>query len=170
LEEIVDVCEEAQQTLRAVLSQSRSPLTIKEMILSADMMIYAAHKVRTSQAIRDDLAILAEGAEEGEERLLEAISALRDLDAELVQLKQDFEAIWLRRARRAEISITLDHFSGLRERYAWAQEWLEERLDQLEAGQTTSYDLNAYQQKAQGYEILGQSFWRRMREAGVSLD
>ncbi|MEA3407344.1 MAG: family 20 glycosylhydrolase [Chloroflexota bacterium] len=170
LEEIVDVCRETQQELRSALPQSRAPLTIKEMVYSADMMAYAAHKVRTSQAIRDELAALAEGAEEGEERLREAISALRDLDAELVQLKQDFETIWLRRARRAEISITLDHFAGLRERYARAQEWLEKRLDQLETGQTPSYDLDAYTQEAQGYEILGQAFWKRMHEAGVSLD
>jgi hypothetical protein len=170
LEEIVGVCRDAQQALRAALPQSRSPLTIEEMIHAADMMAYAADKVRTSQAIREDLAALAAGAGDEKERLREAISALRDLDAELVQLKQDFEGIWLRRARRAEISITLNHFAALRERYARAGEWLEERLVELETGQTPSYDLSAYAEEAREYEILGQSFWRRMREAGVSLD
>lgn len=170
LEEIVKVCRDVQQELHNALSQSRDPLTIKEMIHSADMMAYAADKVRTSQAIREDLGALARGAEGGKQRLREAISVLRDLDAELVQLKQDLETVWLRRARRAEISITLDHFAGLRERYARAEEWLKERLEQLEAGQTPSYDLSTYGEEAQGYEILGQGFWRRMREAGVSLD
>ncbi len=157
LEEIVEVCRDTQLELRGALSGSRAPLTIEEMIYSAYMMAYAAKKVRTSQSIRKDLAALAQGAEQAEGRLCEAISALRDLDAELVQLKQEFEAIWLRRARRAEISITLDHLAALRERYARAQEWLEERLEQLEAGQTPSYDLSLYEAEAQGYEILGQS-------------
>ncbi|MGM0401258.1 MAG: family 20 glycosylhydrolase [Chloroflexota bacterium] len=170
LEEIVKVCRDTQQDLRSALSRSRVPLTIEEMIYSVDMMSYAVKKVRTSQAIREDLDALAQGAEREEERLREAVSALRNLDAELVQLKQDFEAVWLRRARRAEMSITLDHFARLRERYARAEAWLKERLEQVEAGQTPSYDLSAYGEEAQEYEILGQGFWRRMREAGVSLD
>ncbi|MFP3896413.1 MAG: family 20 glycosylhydrolase [Anaerolineales bacterium] len=170
LEEIVEVCRDTQQELRGALSQSNAPLTIEEMIYSADMMAYAAHKVQISQAIREDLAALAQEEGDGKERLRDAISALHDLDAELVQLKQDFESIWLRRARRAEISITLDHFAGLRECYARAEAWLAERLEQIEAGQTPSYDLSAYEEAAQEYEILGQGFWRRMRAAGVSLD
>ena len=75
----------------------------------------------------------------------------------------------LRRARQSEIEITLGHFARLRERLAAAEDWLQERLHQLAAGQMPDYDLGAYAQQAGSYEILGQRFVRRMREAGVTL-
>jgi len=170
LQEIVDVCRGAQHALRAALAGSRASLAIEEMIYSAEMMVYAARKLQASQAIKADLAALAQGEAKARERLRSGMAALRDLDGELVDLTQEFRKVWLRRARRGEMSITLGHLSRLRERYALAQDWLAERLAQLEAGEAPDYDLSGYAEEAQSYEILGQGFWKRMRKAGVSLD
>jgi hypothetical protein len=75
--------------------------------------------------------------------------------------------LWLERARHSEIEITLTHLARLRGRYETARRWLEERLLQVERGQAPSYDLEAYAEAAGTYEVLGQGFWRRMRELGV---
>ncbi len=169
LREVVRVCTEAEAKLRANIGFSRDPLSLEEMAFSARLMAYAARKVLASQRIRADLAALAEGQGEARAVLSHAVETLRALDGELVVLIPIFRELWLRRARQSEMSITLGHFARLRERFAAARAWLLERLDQVEKGESVDYDLSAYQAAARSYEILGQGFWRRMREAGVTL-
>ena len=167
LREIVTVCEGADAILRACLPASRDPLSIEEMAYSIRMMAYAARKVLATQEIGAQIAQLAGGQDGDHGVISDAIQSLCDLDAELVQLRGLFEEIWLRRARRSEIEITLGHLDGLRQRFAAAVDWLSERAAVAEAGDQPDYDLAEYGRGAADYEILGQSFRRRMRQAGV---
>ncbi|MBM3188511.1 MAG: beta-N-acetylhexosaminidase [Chloroflexi bacterium] len=169
LGEIVRVCEAAIHALHNALAESRDPESVEEIVYSARMMAYAARKVQTTQAVRADLEGLAKGQGDARRTLQRAWETLRALDLELAELTEAFRAVWLRRAQQSEMEITLGHFAGVRGRYVAAQRWLEERLAALNAGQTPDYDLSAYTEDAANYEILGQAFWRQMREAGVSL-
>ncbi|MHB0857987.1 MAG: beta-N-acetylhexosaminidase [Anaerolineae bacterium] len=169
LNEIVRVCALAERSLRGAVSDGREPLSLLEMAYSARLMGYAASKALTSQKVTADLRALAEG--QGDIALLrQAKEAYRALDAELVALREVFRDLWLQRARYAEIDITLTYLANLRERYASAQHWLQGRIADIEAGRTPDYNLASYIAEAQDYEVLGQGFWRRMREAGVDLD
>ena len=169
LEEVVRVCAEAERTLLGAISGSRDRVSIEEMVYSARMMAYAARKVLASQEIRADLDALSQGRDEAAPCLRRHIGVLRTLEVELLELAGVFRDVWLRRARHAEIGIALGHLGRLRERFVAAQAWLQERLSRVQAGEIPSYDLSGYGEDARGYEILGQGFWRRMREAGVSL-
>jgi hexosaminidase len=164
LEEMVRVCGEAQDALREVRAASRDPLSIDELVYSARMMSYAARKTLASQQIR---AALAAAGGPGEDGLSQAIATWRALDSELVELAELFQTLWLARARRSEIDMTLGYFAALRQRYAAAERWCQERLDQLRAGRAPCYDLGEYDRAAADYEILGQGYWRRWHELGL---
>jgi hexosaminidase len=169
LEQVIAGCAEAESLLRGAYAQSRDPLSIEETLYSVRMMAYAAHKLLASQQLRTKLDRLAEDQDEDtpREQLQEGIETLRELEAELVTLTERFREVWLLRARRAEIDITIGHLERLRQRFRAAQAWLNARLDELDSGQTPNYDLSGYMQDAEGYEILGQSFRRLLREVGV---
>ncbi|NLG51112.1 MAG: family 20 glycosylhydrolase [Chloroflexi bacterium] len=167
LEEIVQVCARVEQTLRAALAATRDRLSVEEMIYSTRMMDYMARKVMASQDIAADVQELAQGGDDAAAVLTRDVARLDALDSELVELDEVFREQWLRRARNSEIRIALGHLAGLRARYAAARAWLVARLAEVQAGQSPDYDLSAYRHSAESYEILGQSFLRRMREAGV---
>jgi hexosaminidase len=169
LEQIISGCAEAEGLLRDAYAQSSDTFSIEEMLYSVRMIEYAARKVAASQRLREGLRRLAAGQDQdaARERLEEGIETLRAFEAELVTLTDYFREIWLRRARHAEIDITLGHLDRLRQRFRAAQEWLSARLEALDSGQTPDYDLSAYTQEAEGYEILGQSFRRLLREVGI---
>ena len=169
LDEIDRVCTVAEAALRGALAACRDRLSVQEMIYSARMMSYAAHKARTTQRVRARIAALGRGEGEAAAVLHESIDALRQLNTELQELTEVFEDLWMRRAKRSEIDITLAHFSRLGERYVLAQEWLRGRLAALEAGQTVDNDLTDYAERARSYEILGQGVHRRLKEAGVTF-
>src|SRR5690606_34000928 len=103
LAEIERVCGEAQDTLHEVRAAGRDPHSIDELVYSARMMDYAARKALASQQIR--AAFTAAGPGEG--GLSQAITMWRALDSELVELAELFQRLWLARARRSEIDITL---------------------------------------------------------------
>lgn len=168
LEEIVRVCAESERALLGGICGSRDGASIEEMVYSARMMAYAARKLLASQKIRADLSALSQGRDEPAPTLCRDIEMLRALEDDLVQLGEEFRRVWLWRARHAEIDITLGHLARLRDRFTAARVWLQERLSRVQLGEMPSYDLSEYAEKAQGYEILGQGFWRRMREAGVT--
>ncbi|MBC7236992.1 MAG: family 20 glycosylhydrolase [Chloroflexi bacterium] len=170
LQSIREGCAEAEGLLRGAYAASRDPLSIEEMLYSLRMMDYAAHKVLATQRIRADLSALAAGAEGAQKKLTTAADTLKALEEELVPLTQLLREIWLRRARRSEIEITLGHLARLRERFEAARAWLKTCQEELAAGRAPDYNLSAYEAEAQKYEILGQGFRRRMREAGVPLD
>lgn len=169
LDEIESTCERAIADLRAARAECRDPRSVDEIVYSARMMAYAARKTHVCQRIRADIGALAKGEGNAAEVLAGAIADLRALDAELAPLIIAFRKGWLARARHSEISITLGHLSGVRERLACARAWLRARLDQVSAGERPDYDLAGYAQEAASYEILGQRFHRQMREAGVAL-
>jgi len=133
------------------------------------MMAYAAKKTRICQRIRADIAALAEDAEGATATLARGIADLRALDAELVSLTVAFREAWLARACYSEMGITLGHLSRTRERLACAIEWLGDCSREAQAGNAPNLDLTGYARDAASYEILGQSFHRQMREAGVPL-
>ncbi len=169
LQEIMRSCQDAEDVLANAMGCCRDPLSLREMIYSARMMAYAARKTLACQQIRSDIAALAAGQGEPAQALRGAQEVLRALDDELVTLTDVFREVWLARARRSEIAITLDHFERLRERYAAACAWLQGCLADIDADRAPDYSLDAYASAADNYEILGQGFWRRMRAAGVSL-
>jgi hexosaminidase len=164
LHEIVESTDAVERDLRAALPGCRDRLSVEEMIYSTRAMNHAARKVLVSGNIRADLA---SGADDLAARMRRGAADLVALDAELVALREDFEAQWMRRARRSEISITLDYFDGLRSRYAAAREWLLEQAGRIDAGDATDADLGDYAQRLGRYEVLGQAFRREMHEAGI---
>ncbi|MHB1317228.1 MAG: beta-N-acetylhexosaminidase [Anaerolineae bacterium] len=162
LDEIVSVTAQAETVFRSAWKQSRDRLSLEEMIHSARWMNYAGRKLRASQGIRVslgpttiDLAVAAAGARE----------TLRALDLELVPLTAEFVRLWRVRARDSEISQHLGALEALRERYALAGEW----LASIASGERDSLDIEGYLTATPRYEILGQAFWRQMREVNASL-
>jgi hypothetical protein len=164
LDEIVSSTLAVEGALRAALPATGDRLSLEEMIYSTRAMSYAARKVLASGRIR---AALAAGGDDLVTHLRLGVDELAALDAELVALKTEFEALWLRRARRSEIGISLGYFDGLRDRYAAAREWLTEAIGRLETGQDAELDLDEYARRAGRYEVLGQAFVREMREVGI---
>jgi hypothetical protein len=154
LRQVTAGCREAEEALRAALPTTRDRISVEEMVLSTQLMSYAARKGLACQAIRAALAAPTTAA------LTAGVATLRALDAELVALQGAWEAQWLRRARRSEMGITLGDLAALRERYAAAAAWLAEQTPGVAA------DLEAYTRSAEGYEPLGQGFWKRMRARG----
>lgn len=115
-------------------------LTLREMALVARLTGYAARKVSTSQEIRQGLC------DSGltEERIYGYIQALESLDVELEPLRAEFETLWLARARRSEIHVTLNYYAKLRTRYQAAVDWLEEQRQALLSGRAVDSDLSTY--------------------------
>lgn len=169
LREVVRGCREAELDLRGRLFAAREPLAVEEMAFSARLMGYAARKALASRALRADVERLREGGADAdaERTLSDAVETLRGLDAELVRLRERFRAVWLARARHSEMRISLGHLDGARGRLHAAEAWFRARLEELRAGRTPDYGLEGYAREAERYEILGQGFWRRMREMGL---
>ncbi len=167
LEEIIQATEEAITTFRSCRQATCETLTLDEMIYSARMMNYMARKVWVGQQIVGDLKKIETDALDirtSQDCVARAIDQLRALQQELADLTERFETLWLKRARRSKIDISLGHWQGLDERFDQAIAWLEERLGQAKQGHKPDCSLAEYRCAAQGYEILGQSFWRQMQE------
>jgi hypothetical protein len=134
-------------------------LTLREMASAARLTAYAARKTRVSQAIRTTLRQIAQAQEPAQEqaaRLDEHIRALAALDAELEALRAEFEALWLSRARRSEIHVSLGYFARLRARYTAAIAWLEGQRQVVLAGQPVDAELASYD--ADDYKTLWQTW------------
>lgn len=166
LNAVVTGCQSAVRDLRGALSTSLDPISVDEMAFSAELIGYAARKVRACQALRTALSGLT--ASNVETVLSDGIATLRALDGELMTLAERFRAVWLRRARQAEMSITLEHFAGVRERLLLAQAWLGQQRAAARAGASPSCDLEAYREWAGEYYILGQRLWQRLEAAGAA--
>lgn len=149
-------CRAAEETLRSTLPTARDRITVEELILSAQLVAYAAHKGLACQEIRAHLAAPTAAG------LTAAVATLRALDVELLALQAQWETQWLRRARRSEMGITLGDLAALRGRLAAAANWLSAQTPGEPA------DLADYAAGAEGYEVLGQGFWKRMRARGFA--
>jgi hypothetical protein len=161
-------CQDAEDVL-AKRWGAAAILVVARNDLFGALMAYAARKTLACQQIRSDIAALAAGQGEPAQALRGAQEVLRALMMSWLRSLMFFAKCGWRAQRRSEIAITLDHFERLRERYAAACAWLQGCLDDIDADRTPDYSLDAYASAAGNYEILGQSFWRRMRAAGVSV-
>jgi len=161
LDTILRVTAQAEEVFRAAWGTSCDPLTLEEMIHSARWMAYAARKLQVSQSIGADLA---EG-EPASARAARSRDALRALELELVPLQAEFVRLWRLRARDSEIGQHLGALSSLRERLRLAQGY----LDEIANGERDRFDLQAYLAETPPYEILGEHFWRLMRQVNASL-
>ena len=81
--------------------------------------------------------------------------AIQALDKELESLRTEFEALWLARARRSEMHITLGYYARLRVRYQAALDWLEQQQLVLSAGRPADADLRTYDDG--GHRVLWQT-------------
>ncbi len=115
-------------------------LTLREMASAAHLTGYAARKVSLSQEIRQGLRDPNLDADCVHGYIL----ALKALDAELETLRAEFETLWLARARRSEMHVTLGYFANLRTRYKAAIAWLTKQRKTLLSGQSVDADLSTY--------------------------
>jgi hypothetical protein len=122
-------------------------LTLREMASAARLTAYAARKTALAQTTRATLRELAaqpEPTKANAQRLYDHILALKALDAELVELRAEFEALWLARARRSEMHVALGYFANLRARYRAAVAWLQRQHQALLARKPVDADLSTY--------------------------
>jgi hexosaminidase len=132
--------------------------TLREMASAARLTAYAARKTALAQEVRATLRALAaqpEPVEANSQRLYGHILALKALDVELEELRAEFEALWLARARRSEMHITLGYFANLRTRYRAAIAWLEKQRKALLDGEPVDAELSTYD--SGGYRTLWQT-------------
>jgi hexosaminidase len=155
LAELQTLAELALDGCEIVLPDHPRELTLLEMASAAHLTDYAARKTALSQAIRADLNAFAaqpersteltpKPVEENAARLYEHYLALRALDNELEDQRAEFETLWLARARRSEIHVSLGYFANLRARYKAAAAWLLEQRKALLAGQPVDAELATY--------------------------
>ncbi len=115
----------------------------------ARLVLFAAEKLRASQRIRREFRELAasRGADRAVvlESLDRAIAVLGEQRARLAALVHEFEAVWLRHARRSEIGQTLDRFAALDARYAAALAWLTEQRQRVSSGEPFDAELHSYE-------------------------
>lgn len=147
LAEMQTLTELALDHCEILLPDHPRALMLLEMASAARLTDYAARKTALSQAIRADLRTFAAQPEpiaENAARLYEHYLALRALDDELEDLRAEFEALWLARARRSEIHVSLGYFANLRVRYKAAAAWLLKQQIDLLAGQPVEAELATY--------------------------
>jgi hexosaminidase len=147
LRQMQSIGEYASTTCDALLPGHPQALTLREMASAARLTAYAARKTALSQAIRANLCRMAADpapVEDAERRLYEQILSLRALAAELEELRAEWEALWLARARRSEIHVALGYFARLRSRFQAAAIWLEAQRRALLAGEPIDSELDTY--------------------------
>jgi hypothetical protein len=72
------------------------------------------------------------------------IQGLGELASELEGLREEWEQLWLARARRSEIHVALGYFASAQARLRAAMEWLEEQREAIEAGEPVDGELRSY--------------------------
>ena len=133
---------ELQGAARAVIAGC-APLA--ELDLGHDLQFaarqieLAAQKVLLGQRIRQVLQSVRSPAEL--DQVMDALAALREAWPPLVA---EFEARWLRQARRSQIDLTLDRFERTRQRFDAALEWLREQRDRFARGEPVDAQLTTY--------------------------
>jgi hypothetical protein len=157
LDEMQALAESAVAACEVVSFEHPRELTLLEMASAGRLTAYAARKTTLSQAIRATLANIvknSKSAEENATRLYDHFLALRALDSELESLRAEFEVLWMARARRSEIHVSLGYFANLRARYKAASAWLLEQRKALLAGEPVDAELKTYD--ASDYRTLWQ--------------
>jgi len=133
----------------------RRELTLREMASAGRLTAYAAFKTLRGQLIR---AILrqASGHRGLAADLGQQIQALGELAAELEGLREEWERLWLARARRSEIHVALGYFASAQARLRAAMAWLGEQREAIEAGDPVDGELQSYDPGE--YRILWQTW------------
>lgn len=145
---------EAALTALVSWSSLPDPLYRLDYTFAARLVAFAAEKLQASQELRALLHQLPDPADpaardEGLTRLDRAAARLAAQRSRLAALRAEFEAGWLRHARRSEIQQTLDRFAALDHRYQKALEWLNAQRASYAAGgpvdaSVRSYDSGGY--------------------------
>ncbi len=112
---------------------------------AARLIVFAAEKLLASQELRTMLRNLPTAPTPSAiQNLDRALATLAQHRARLQPLAAEFQAVWLRHARRAEIHQTLNRFTALEQRYDAALSWLREQRDRYAAGQPIDTQLQTY--------------------------
>ena len=121
----------------------RRELTLREMASAGRMTAYAALKTLQGQLTR---AILRQASVERglAADLGKQIQALGELASELEGLREEWERLWLARARRSEIQVALGYFGSAHARLRNAAAWLEGQREAIEAGEPVDGELRSY--------------------------
>jgi len=160
LGDIRALAESAAATCDALALGHPRETMLREMASAARLTAYAARKTALAQAIRATLRQIAaqpEPIEANARQLYDQVLALGAIDAELEELRAEFEALWLARARRSEMHIALGYFANLRARYRAAVAWLKEQRQALLAGKAVDAELSTYD--TDGYRTLWQTWY-----------
>ena len=163
LTEMRALAEEAAATCDALALAHPRELTLREMASAARLAAYAARKTALAQEIRAALREIAaqpEPVQDNARRLYGLILDLEALDVELEELRAEFEALWLARARRSEIHVALGYFANLRVRYDAAVGWLHKQRRALLVGKPVDAELSTYD--TGGYSTLWQTWDKAM--------
>jgi predicted membrane chloride channel (bestrophin family) len=109
---------------------------------------YAARKTALCQAIRSHLRQMAaepEPVEAAASLLAGHIRTLGVLRDELAELRDEWMALWLERARRSQIQIALEYFDSLASRLEAAAAWLAEQRRVVLSGDRVDAELAGYE-------------------------
>jgi hexosaminidase len=130
-----DICDE-------MASGHRREQTLREMASAGRMTAHAALKTAMGQHIQATLRKVSAG--EPAEELDEQFLALGVLAAQLEDVREEWEVLWLMRARRSEIHIPLGFFASAHARLRIARAWLEEQRRAAAAGEPVDAELETY--------------------------
>ncbi|MFN2184843.1 MAG: glycoside hydrolase family 20 zincin-like fold domain-containing protein [Anaerolineae bacterium] len=142
LREMHSLAAQAAEICDALAPGHRHEQTLREMALAGRMTAHAALKTAMGQHIRATLREVAAGGPA--EELDEPILALGALAAQLEDVREEWEVLWLMRARRSEIHIPLGFFASAHARLRTARAWLEEQRRAAAAGEPVDADLDGY--------------------------
>jgi hexosaminidase len=122
------------------------PALRHDYCFTARLIDFAATKTLRGQATRATLRALASEADRtvALAQLDAAIDALAESSAEIPALVAEFEAVWLRHARRSEIGLTLDRYTALAARCTLALGWLREQRERFAAGGALDHAADSY--------------------------
>jgi hexosaminidase len=164
LHQMLTLAESAVATCDGLAAGHPRELTLREMASAARLTAYGARKTTMSQAIRAHLSQIAtqpEPVDENAQLLYDDVLKLKALDAELEELRAEFETLWCARARRSEIQFSLRYFASLRIRYQAAIAWLLLQRDRLLAGSPVDAELETYE--VTGHHVL----WHSWQEKSI---
>ena len=154
---------ELQEAARAVVAACAALADADlrhDLQFAARLVDFASHKVLLGQRIREVLGSLRSEADL--DRVIDELVAMRQA---LVSLVDEFEARWLRQARRSQIGLTLDRFARTLQWFDAALEWLREQRAGYARGEAVDARLASY---ARGEGLIlweeGRAEHARLRE------
>ena len=142
LREMHALAAQAAEICDALAPGHRREYTLREMASAGRMTIYGALKTAIGQRILVTLREVAGGGPAGE--MDEQILALDVLAAQLEDVREEWEALWLARACRSEIHVALGYFASAHARLRIARGWLEAQRQAAAEGRPVDAGLETY--------------------------